>query len=143
MHGPVFTRAVIIALLIGSTACDIAMSSKLPPVKDDRILGEWRTTDDPESIFVKPKDGGYLVGSLARAEHHLGKTLPQRAMMVHPGEAQVFKRRLAQKLKNAAVGLFGRHPLRLHIVENGANVGAVHRDQEPALVDVGSSRTVI
>jgi hypothetical protein len=63
MHGPVFTRAVIIALLIGSTACDIAMSSKLPPVNDDRILGEWRTTDDPESIFVKPKDGGYLVGS--------------------------------------------------------------------------------
>jgi len=64
-------------------------------------------------------------------------------MMVHPGEAQVFKRRLAQKLKNAAVGLFGRQPLRLHIVENGADVGAVHKVWKAALVDVRTSRTVI
>jgi hypothetical protein len=46
-------------------------------------------------------------------------------------------------LKNVTMSLLGRNALRLDIVENGANVGTVHRDRKAALVDVGLSRTVI
>jgi hypothetical protein len=52
-----------LALLIGTAACDIAMSSKLPPVKDDRILGKWRATDDPDSLLVKSDGDGYVAGT--------------------------------------------------------------------------------
>lgn len=63
MNGRGLAQAVIVAVLLGSAACDIAMTSKLPPVRDDRILGEWRATDDPETLLVKSKDGAYVAGS--------------------------------------------------------------------------------
>ena len=88
-------------------------------------------------------DGGNLFGRLARAEHNLGKTLPRGAVMVDPGEPEVLERRLAQKLKKPVVGLLRCQALRLDVVEQGAEVGAVHGRWEPQSVDLGLSRTVI
>ena len=48
-------------------------------------------------------DGGDLLGRLARAEHNLGKALPDGAVVVDPGEPEVLERGLAQKLKEPAV----------------------------------------
>jgi hypothetical protein len=43
-------------------------------------------------------DGGYLFRRFSGAENDFGKALPDAAVMVDPGEAEVLERRLAQNL---------------------------------------------
>ena len=50
-------------------------------------------------------DGGNLGRRLAEAEDDFGKSLPQCSVVVDAREAQVFERRLAQKLKEPVVRL--------------------------------------
>ena len=74
-------------------------------------------------------DGGDLLGRLARAENDFGKTLPDAAVVVDPGEAQVLERGLAQKLKEPVVRGLRRKAPRLDVVEERAEVEPVHRGE--------------
>jgi hypothetical protein len=83
-----------------------------------------------------------LFRSLAGTEDYLRKSLPECAMVVDSREADVFKWRLAQKLKKPTVGLLRCQALCLDILQEGAEVLAVHRPEAPPLFDGNSSRTV-
>ena len=87
-------------LTVSNARASVRVTSRLWPARDD-ALG----------------NGGNLVGSLAWAEDDLGKTLPEAAVMVDPGEAQVLERRLAQKLKKPVVRLLRCKALRLNVVQ--------------------------
>jgi hypothetical protein len=69
--------------------------------------------------------------------------LPERTVVIDTGKAEILEGSLAQNLKKLAVRLLGRQPLRLHIVEQGAEGYAVHELETLPSVDFGLSRTVI
>ncbi len=53
-------------------------------------------------------DRGDLFRRLPRPKNDLRASLPQRAMVVDAGEAQILERRLAQKLKEPVLGCLRR-----------------------------------
>jgi hypothetical protein len=65
-----------------------------------------------------------LFGRFAGTEHDLGKTLPQAAMMVDAGEAEVFERGLAQELKDAMLRRLRRNRPALDVLQQGAKIMA-------------------
>ena len=71
-------------------------------------------------------DGGDLFWRLPRAKNDFGDPLAHRAMMVDAGEAQVFERRLAQKLKETVVGCLRRERSGADVSEERGQVGAGH-----------------
>ena len=83
-----------------SNACrSVRVTSRLWPVGDD-ALG----------------DGGDLLRRLSRPKNDFRTPLPQRAMVIDAGEAQVLERGLAQILKKAVLSDLRREGA-------GANVG--------------------
>ncbi len=70
---------------------------------------------------------GNLLGSFPRTEHDLGEALPDTAMVIDAGETEIFERRLAQILKESVVRASGVTAPDLHLVEQRAELQAIHR----------------
>jgi hypothetical protein len=68
----------------------------------------------------RTRDGSDLVRRLALTEDDLGKTLPDVAVMVDPGEAQILVRALAQELKELFVRRLRRSGPGADLVEQAA-----------------------
>ena len=66
-------------------------------------------------------------GVLPGTENDLGKALPDAAVVIDAGEAQIFERRLAQILKEPVVRSSGVSAPDLHFVQQRAELQAVHR----------------
>ena len=73
------------------------------------------------------RNRGNLLGSFPRTEHDLGEALPDTAMVIDAGEPQVFERRLAQILKELVVRAVRGNCARLHVVQQRAELQAIHR----------------
>ena len=67
-----------------------------------------------------------LVGRLALAEDDLGEALAGGALVIDPGEPEVFERFLAQNLKEPFLGRLRSKIPCADLVEEGANLLAVH-----------------
>ena len=88
------------------------------------------------------RDGGNLVGSLSRAKDYFGKPLPDSAVVVDAGEAQVLERGLAYKLKEPVLGGLRRKRAALDGVQKRAEIVTVHCPKSLAFVDFAFSRAV-
>ena len=85
-------------------------------------------------------DGSDLLRRLSRPKNDFRASLTQRAVVVDSREPQVFERGLAQILKEAHLGGFGREGAGAHVVEKGVQFGAGHA---PDFFDFGASPTLI
>jgi hypothetical protein len=69
-RAPGFTGAIVLLIVLACSGCDAVLTSaQLPPIREDRILGEWKDrgtsgrTPDPEPVSIQFKDGEYWLGS--------------------------------------------------------------------------------
>ena len=83
------------------------------------------------------------VGRLALAEDHFREALARRPVVIDAGEAEVFERRLAQKLKELLVRSLRCQAAAADVVEEGAQLLSVHPANALDNVDFGPSWTVI
>ena len=72
-------------------------------------------------------DRGDLGRGLALAEDDFRETLADVALVIDPGEAEILVGFLAQKLKEPLVRRLRSKRSRAHLVEQGAELLAVHR----------------
>jgi hypothetical protein len=85
------------------------------------------------------RDCGDLPGGLALPEDHLREALTDAAVMIDPGETEIFKGAVAQKLKEPGLGRLRRNGPGLDGFEQAEKLGPVHRDKSLTRVDFGRS----
>ena len=86
-------------------------------------------------------DGGDLFRRLSRPKNDLRASLPERAMVVDAGEAQVFERGLAQILKKAVLGDLRREGAGANVAQERSSSSA--RVMSPDCFDFGASPALI
>jgi hypothetical protein len=65
-----FYAAGLLLAVLATSGCDVVLTSaKLPAVREDRILGEWKdlgthgSKPDPEPVIIRFEEGQYRLGS--------------------------------------------------------------------------------
>ena len=105
----------------------------------ERRPGDQQIVAAGDDSFSNRRDLGRR---LPQAEDYLGKALADAAVMIDPRVAEVFKRRLAQNLKEPLLSCLRRKGTSLHVIEEGAELEAIHGSKYLALVDFASSRAI-
>ena len=93
-------------------------------------------------VGQRTRNDGDLVGRLSLAEDDFGKSLADVAVMVDAGKSQILEGFLAQELKELLVGCLRRGGAGLHLVEQGAQLLAIHRAKWLKGFDFGPSWTI-
>jgi hypothetical protein len=57
---------IVVACILLTGCEDVLVLEKLPPIQDDRLVGTWASSDDPDDVGIIEKSGeGYIMRSSA------------------------------------------------------------------------------